>query len=194
MQPLRSFELGRKAQTFSSEFILAYIIFLLVLTAILFLWDTTNRSIITSERLYDMENSAINAVEKLIRTPGMPNDWFSTSSTDDIISIGLANKSRILDERKVLKFIELMSTSGSSLCPTGIIGSNNYNCSRYLLGLGKYEFYFELMDINGTVLNLNGTQCATGNSPHGDYEYMLTIWRSAILNDEIVKIKFVVWK
>ncbi|HIE34409.1 MAG TPA: hypothetical protein EYP86_04660 [Candidatus Altiarchaeales archaeon] len=195
MQQLKlTHNLGRKAQTFSSEFLLAYLIFLLVLTSIFILWDTTNKNIMASETLYNMENLGINAVEKLIRTSGVPSNWSDATSPDDILSLGLVNESRILNEKKVLKFIELMNTTVDTLCPSDIPSPrSNYNCSRYLLSIGKYEFYFELMDINGTTLNLNGTRCTTGNYPSND-DYKITLRRTAILNNEIVRIRFTIWK
>jgi len=182
--------LRRRAQVFSSELIIAYFIFSIVLVSVFFLWDTTTKNILRSERLHEMDKLATDAVEKLIRTSGYPEDW-TDKSLDNISSIGLANESRILDQEKILKFIDLMDGSRyDNLCND--ITVSNYNCSRHLLGMKKYEFYFTMTDIDGNILNLEGQNCSTGNLPINE-DYKIPIKRSAMLNDEIVKISFVVW-
>jgi len=182
--------LKRGAQVFSGEFIMAYFIFSIVLVSVFFLWDTTTKNILRSERLHEMDKLATDAVEKLIRTPGYPEDW-TDKPLDNISSIGLANESRILDRGKVLRFLNLMDGSRyDNLCND--ITISNYNCSRYLLGMKKYEFYFTMTDIDDNILNLEGQNCSTGNPPV-DADYLISIKRSAMLNDEIVKISFVVW-
>jgi hypothetical protein len=177
-----------RAQVLSSEFIIAYFIFSLVLVSALFLWDTTTRDILISERLYEMDKLATDSVEKLIRTSGVPEDWVG-ESVDNISSLGLADESRILDQGKVLWFIELMDPTRSDACGGGI---SNYNCSRHLLGMERYEFYFTITDLDGNMLTLEGQNCSTGNSP-GYADYLVTMRRSVMLNNEIVEVSFTAW-
>ena len=177
-----------RAQVLSSEFIIAYFIFSIVLVSALLLWNTTTRDLLISERLYEMDKLATDSVEKLIRTSGFPEDWVE-KPVDNISSLGLADESRILDQGKILRFIELMDPNRFDECGGGI---SNYNCSRHLLGMGRYEFYFTMTDEDGNILTLEGQNCSTGSSP-ADADYLVTMKRSAMLNDEIVEVSFTTW-
>jgi hypothetical protein len=181
---------ARRAQVLSGETITAFFIFSLVLVYMFFLWDTTTRNIIVSESLHEMDKVGTDTMEKLLRTSGAPDDWIE-KSLYNISAIGLANESRTLDRGKVLRFIYLMDSSTyDNLCEDPLM--SNYDCSRILLGMRKYDFYFTMMDINGSILNLEGRNCTTGRVPAGE-DYMITIKRSAMLDDNIVKISFVIW-
>jgi len=173
----------RKGQGFSTEFLLAYLIFSLVLILAFYLWNTTTADIIESKNRYEIEDKAVDLAEKLLRTRGIPANW----SLADVESIGLADDSRILNPEKILAFIILMNSSNS-----------NYENNKWLLGIGKYDFYFNMTDINGTTMIINGTLlndtlCATGKLPVNETS-MITVPRVGILEDEIVKIRITVWE
>ena len=61
-----------------------------------------------------------------------------------------------------------------------------------MLGIGRYDFYFNLTDTNGTTMTINGTPCATGKRPLNETS-MLTVPRLGILEDEIAKVRLTVW-
>ena len=176
MQPFRSSR--KKGQAFSTEFLLAYLIFSLVLILAFYLWNTTTADIIESKNRYEIEDRAVDSAEKLLRTRGIPADW----SLSDVESIGLADESRILNPGKVLNFIILMNSSNS-----------NYENNRWLLGIGKYDFYFNLTDINGTTMVINDTLCATGKKAVNETS-MITVQRTGLLENEITTIKITVWE
>ena len=168
----------KKGQAFSTEFLLAYLIFSLVLILAFYLWNTTTADIIESKNRYEIEDRAVDSAEKLLRTRGIPADW----SLSDVESIGLADESRILNPGKVLNFIILMNSSNS-----------NYENNRWLLGIGKYDFYFNLTDINGTTMVINDTLCATGKKAVNETS-MITVQRTGLLENEITTIKITVWE
>jgi hypothetical protein len=182
---------GRKAQVLMSELIIAVFIFTLVLGMVFFLWDMTSSGIMRSEFLHEMDSSSSDALEKLVRTEGYPADWASLP-LDNISAIGLAsNDSRILDQNKVLRFLDLMDTGKyDDLCGDATI--SNYDCSRYLLGLKKYELHFTLTDMEDNSLMLAGWNCSTGKAS-SDPDFLVSVKRSAVLNGEIVKANLVVW-
>ncbi|RLI90509.1 MAG: hypothetical protein DRO89_05745 [Candidatus Altiarchaeales archaeon] len=196
MQPLPSQHRPGKAQVLSGEFILASAIFLFVLTSIFLLWSTTTRNIAESEIMYEMDEVATNAIEKLIRTSGYPDDWESIPpiEIDNVSALGLATESRILDKEKVLKFLYIMSnTSSDNPCnlssPETI---SNYECNKHFLGIGRYDFYLDITYLNGTIVNIKGKSCTTGLIP-GNTEYMLTKRRNALLDGDIVKVTLTVF-
>ncbi|MBU4266644.1 MAG: hypothetical protein L6243_00930 [Candidatus Altiarchaeales archaeon] len=176
MQPFRSSR--KKGQAFSTEFLLAYLIFSLVLVFAFYLWNTTTADIIEAKNRYEIEDKAVELAEKLLRTRGIPADW----SLSDVESIGLADESRILNSGKVLNFVILMNSS-----------NQNYENNSWLLGIGKYDFYFNLTYINGTTMSINDTLCSAGTKAVNETS-MITVQRTGLLNNEIVTIKLTVWE
>lgn len=171
---------GKKiAQIFSSETLLAYMIFSLAIVIVFFLWTTTIIEIKNSERFYAMEEVALDLGEKLIKTVGIPINWHETEE-EKILSIGLANKDepRVLNKEKILNFLRIMNSS--------------YEDRANLLGIGKYDFYFNLTNINGTTIILENMSCVTGKKPHLPIE-MITIRRTALLNETIVRVILTIW-
>ena len=191
MQPLSSQHRPGKAQVLSGEFILACVIFLFVLASIFFLWSTTTRNIAESEIMHGMDEVATNAIEKLIRTSGYPDDWenIPPAEIDNVSAIGLATESRILDKKKVLKFLYIMSNNTHNPCGPNI---SNYECNKHFLGIGRYDFYLDITYLNGTIVNVKGRNCTTGLIP-GNTEYMLTKRRNALLDGDIVKVTLTVF-
>lgn len=174
----------KKAQLFSGEFFIAFFIFMIVLTMALFLWYTTIWEVTKAENFYDMEETAIDAIEQLVRTQGHPLDW----GVENVTNVGLANGSRFLDGDKVLTFVDMMNVSKNDLCNTG----SNYQCYRYLLGTGKFDFYFNVTYLNGTTYILGGTEIFAGEV-QVDKLQRITIVRTGILDNETVRIKLTVW-
>lgn len=193
MQALRLlFESRIRGQILSSEFILACSIFMFVLLSVLVMWSATTREMTRSEILYDMDNAATNAVEKLARTSGLPGDWASLPM-DNVSSIGLSNESRRLDREKVKRFVYVMENA-ACVDPDDnpCISTTKYDCNRYLLGLGRYNFFFNMTYLNGSAVELDGDECVTGVAPAGD-DYLLSKTRNALLGDDIMRINFIIW-
>lgn len=166
----------KRAQVFSGEFLLAYFVFSLALITSIYLWNSINSDIVESEQLYDMEEIAVNSAEKLVNTRGLPDNW---SSGEAILSIGLVNESRFLDQGKILKFVEIMNDS-------------NYEDNKYLIGAGKYDFYFAITDTNGSIIRIGDQNISTGRFPVNWTG--LTPVRNAIFNNTIVQVRLIVWK
>ncbi len=169
-------ELKEKAQVFSAEILLGYFIFFLTLVIVFFMWTTTIQEIKNSEKFYAMEETVLDLGESLVKTPGHPINW--TDETVSSIGLTETNEPRILNGRKVSDFVRIMNSS--------------YEDRANLLGIGKYDFYFNLTDINGTTLEICNTSCATGKKPYLPVE-MITITRTALMNQTIVKMFLTVW-
>lgn len=183
---------NNKAQASSFELLLAYFIFVICLSIFVTMWTTTTEKINSSERFDDFENLASNIAEKLVRTPGYPSNW----SGDNVTVVGLADEPRILENAKVLAFIDLMNDSKISSAPS-CTGLSNYECNKALLGVGKHDFYLELQYMNwssgnwtkATVGNIN---CTAGRLPVNDVE-KITIMRTALFQQNISRVMFTLW-
>ena len=177
-----------RGQVFSGEFILAYMVFLVVLTLVIYLWNTNYRAIGMAEGQKEIHYSAVNAAENLVRTSGSPTGW----DRFNVESFGLVNMSRRLDPRKLLEFAESMNNSLSDgLCAPA--GSTNYECRKYLL-VGGYDASFELRFLeNDSVVAVDGTAISGGVSS-GNSKSLVHVERSAILLDDIVVLNLEVWE
>jgi len=116
-----------KAQANSVELLVGYFIFAMALTIAITLWTTTWDNVNKAEKLDDFETTATYIAEKLVRTPGYPENW----TPDNVITIGLANDPRILDNEKIEHFIDMMNDTHISSNPA-CSGISNYECNKYL--------------------------------------------------------------
>jgi hypothetical protein len=165
-----------------------------VLGAVLFMWTTTTFQINQSELVFTMDESATHAVEKLVRTEGLPMNW-SGLAAENISAVGLSsNASRILDPKKIDRLVILMDDSVTSAihdnpCNDGISPPplpTNYECNRHFLGLGRYNFHFNVTYLDGTLIDESG-------SPPSDADFIISKKRSALFDTEVVTVTLTVW-
>jgi hypothetical protein len=176
---------SRRGQIFSGEFILGFVLFTLALGIMLMLWNNSMKDVLGSYSVQDMEDAGVDAAETLVRTQGVPSDW----NESNVVSLGLANDSRILRTQKVKMFVHYMSMDDSDLCP----GTKNYDCNLHMLGLGGYDFLFNLSYINGSTVVIDGKKTLAGRAPVNETD-RVTVVRSVIINDEITKLYLTVWR
>jgi len=173
----------RKGQAFVSDFVIATVVFMIVLALIVYMWDEMLSGIDALKDIEDMEWSASNAVEQLMGSEGVPKDWYL--EPDKVIVIGLVDsgffgekKDRVLDPDKVIQLINLTE--------------NNYSIVRNkLLRTGEYDFYMTISCLNssnrscfdglvvdgfssGNVSCLNGFNIGVHNDYTDSY-----LWREA---------------
>jgi hypothetical protein len=179
--------MNSKAQVFSGEFLLAYFIFMTVIILALLLWYNTTRDVSYVESYKLMEEKAVDAAEQLVRTPGIPDDWNATN----VLSVGLANGSRILSAAKIGRFLDLTNASSyDDLCDDPSL--SNYDCNRHLLGLSGYDFQYNISHLNGSIISVDGKLAVSGKAPINQTR-LITIQRTALLDGETVKTTLTVW-
>ena len=178
----------KRAQISSGELLVAYFIFFLVLTLVITRWSETIKGIEESEDLYNLESVSVDIAEKLVRTRGVPSGW----GIENVSVIGLAEEPRVLSPEKVLIFLDMMNDSAFNNPPCNDPTISNYECNKPILGIRKYDFYFTLRDINGSIIEIENKSGLTGREPPEDTEG-LAVTRTAILNEEIVKVILILW-
>jgi hypothetical protein len=136
--------------------------------------------------LSDIESTAVDVSENLVRTPGIPENW----TRYDVKTIGLSNSSRNLNEDKLLDFFYLMNATLYNNSCSGAI--SNYECNKHLTGIGVYDFYFTMEYLNETPVSLGGRDSTTGLQPSQDTK-KITMVRTSLLNTTIVRLKVTVW-
>ncbi len=178
-------KVGVAGQMFSGEFLIAFMIFLIAVILMISIWSNQTSDILLVEKRINLEESGVEASEKLLRTGGEPFFWNSSN----VSSFGLANESRELMVDKILSFVELTRDNLTGHCS----GGSNYECNLYLLGMGGNQFLFNLTDLGGATLNLANVSAVSGRPPENVTE-SVTITRTAILDGDIVRLYFTVWR
>jgi len=159
-----------KAQIWSADFVVSAVIFFTVLFLVMFVWNYANIQGAETLQLKDIESKALTVSDALIRAPGLPFDWNETT----VRVIGLAAEENVINKTKALRFVNL-----------------TYIQSRALL-TGRYEFYFELTHVNGTVINESGINLTQGILPLNP-SVVVPVERYVLYDDEIKRMKLLVW-
>jgi hypothetical protein len=168
----------RKGQLFSGDMVMGSIVFIAALAMAFFLWNSVTDDINRSEDLRTMQKKGTEAIDQLIRTPGIPEDW----NQFNVDIPGLASDDRIINESKAISFMSLMNSSDSS-----------YDDNKHKLGVAPYEFYLNATDLNGTTLRISGQDFSVGEVPSDESE-TISFPRTAIFNDTIIRINFILWQ
>lgn len=175
-----------KAQVISAEYMIAFFLFFAATVVIMSLWNQVTADAIETETDTRLESIADDAAETLLRTQGLPTNW----SRDNVTSIGLANVSRQILRYKVEEFIELLNDTQTDLCD---YSGTNYECNKHMVGVSGYDFYINFSDINGTTLTLDNGRALAGRLPVNETK-SITITRTGLLDDEVVKATLTIWK
>lgn len=160
----------KKAQLWSLDFAIAIVIFITALTLMLFFFNYSTSQSVEQNEFIEMQKTALTVSDSLVRTPGHPSNWTASSVT----IIGLAIEDNVLDENKILEFVNM-----------------GYETARSML-VGKYQFFFEMRALNNNIVNINGTNITIGNIPSNSTA-VIPIQRYAILKGNITKVNFIVW-
>jgi hypothetical protein len=173
-------------QVYSSEILIAFLIFMVSFTLLIGLWDSSTTDILRTEGMKTMETVGIDAAEVLVRTPGIPSNW----SSNDVLALGLINESRVLSAAKIGNFTHYMSTTDNDLCPSS---PSNYDCNLYMLGIAGYDFYFNISYLNGSTAIAGGAPASVGRRPSNE-TMMLTVTRTALLDGDVTRLYLTVWR
>jgi len=155
----------RKAQIWSMDFMSSLIIFFMALIAIMFAWNYIAYQSVASHELKQLQMKVFTISDSLMRSPGLPGNWDQTN----VRVIGLADEEGVINPTKA-QFLVAM----------------DYNVTKALLGIGLYDYYFEIADLNGTVY-LNTTK------PIVNSTFVVPMERYVIYGGRISKLKFFVW-
>lgn len=160
-----------KLQAWSTDFAVSLVIFLTAFSLIIFIWHQTFYHTHQNFQIIKMERLALSISDKLIRTPGFPRDWNDTT----VEVLGLAEEENILNSTKIEIFL----------------GMENETI-RSLLGIQNYNFYFEILYLNNTLVEIDGKTLVKGVPPKNT-ECVIPVERYVILQNLPVKMRFTLW-
>ena len=124
-----------KGQALMIDLAFAVFIFTLLFAFLYGQWQQNISSSLSEQAFVELETRASRAVDSLIASKGIPQDWHLLP-LQDVNSLGLAKKKRVLSLEKVSAFAAL-----------------DYNTSRTLLKLSDLDFYFRLENSKGDLVS-----------------------------------------
>ena len=116
----------------------------------------------------EVEVLAFQIVHIMTKTEGIPKSWEHSSNNPTVI--GLKGSNGMLDENKINALISL-----------------DYNESKDIMNIKRYDYEFELLDSNGNDIS------SSGLTPN-DAELSVALTRFTLINNETRKISFTLWK
>jgi len=183
---------SRKAQFFSSDLVIAIIIFIILMTTIIWLWEYTHERIFSSEKTAQIDISARIAISSLIETQGNPKNWSLFPANEfteaNVHSIGLGktqyldgNNQWSLDSQKISRLASYTDTNSS------------YSTTKKILGLSNpdYEFYLAFNKWNGSSF---AYYSSSGISASANSTGIISIERYALIDGEKAIITLMMWK
>ena len=161
--------MGRKAQLWSLDFVMSLLIFMSAVLAVAFAWNYISANAAETQEMKELQYKVLALSDSLIRTPGIPAEWNETT----VEVIGLAEDENVLNVTKVSHFISMSNT--------------DYERARALLNMGPYEFYFEVADLNGTVIQ------NTTNPLSPAASMVIPAERYSLYNGRMAKVSLIIW-
>ncbi|MFA6065509.1 MAG: hypothetical protein WCW44_00860 [archaeon] len=116
-----------RGQISSIDLLVAILLFVLIFFSMRNIWiDNLSSALIESDK-FQLQVLSNEAIDSLLNTPGYPLSW----NAQNVELIGLADKQNVINSIKLAQF-----------------KSMNYETAKSKLGLGLYEFSFDLNSIN----------------------------------------------
>jgi hypothetical protein len=176
--------LYNKSQVFSTDLIVAVIVFTFILITSAWFWDATKEKMHLSETRNDLELIAHNAVSVLINTVGDPPNWHNiTFNESNVYSIGIGkNRPWFIDLNKATRLQELNST--------------DYETLKKILGVRGpfYEFYLNISKFNKTTSEFEDISLV-GIYPNSSSSHVINIKRTMLsdIDRSWVSFNMLVW-
>jgi hypothetical protein len=161
-----------KAQIWSMDFVVSFLIFFVTLSMLFFAWNYTNYKSTEQIQLNNLYGLSLTITDSLIRIPGFPSDW----SPGNVMSIGLVDDEYHMNETKISMFLAM-----------------NYGNARQILLEGRYNFYFNMNYLNGSQIMVGGVNATKGTYPDSSSSMVVPAKRYAVYNGNIAEIDFILW-
>ena len=130
--------LNGKGQIFSTDLMLASIIFLLILTTATTYGNQVANRIYFFEHDAEMRQAGQQAANGLILTGGNPANWQNLPGIGNVNSIGIADSANMLNKSKIARLASL--------------ASSNYEEVKGILGIAKFDFRIEVISMQNNFV------------------------------------------
>ncbi len=130
--------LNRKGQIFSTDLMIASIVFLFILTTAAVYGNQLANRLYFIEQDSEMRQIGQQAANILLLTTGSPANWQQLSSLEEVNVIGLAEHQNFLSIEKMTQMKTLTSS--------------NYEDLKEVLGLSKFDFKLEVKSLQNNLI------------------------------------------
>ena len=124
-------------QLFSLEGVMSIVLFVFVLLFLVSFWNLFSSRIIATAEQDELHLQAAQIAEVLVSTSGFPPAWEKNPS--QVSTPGLMRNPGELNENKLNQFLTL-----------------DYNQTKQFFNIERFDFFFEIRDEKGNVLNSSG--------------------------------------
>ncbi len=138
------------------------------------MWNSVSARISQNTIKLELETSAIDISDQLLRSQGSPVDWETRPSQN--FSLGVVTKNYEIDADKVIEMTKL-----------------SYSEIKSLLGIKSHDFYFKVTDLFGNIINQSDIKFEAGAPPTPDSS-IVNSRRIVIFKNEIVYIDVITWR
>lgn len=175
-------KMKKRGQMFSTDMLIAIVIFIVILMGVIWLGDFVNEKIYYNENRRSMAVMASYAASGLVETAGSPFSWDSLSDADfnetNVLSLGLAEDEGgawQLDYGKVVRLGELYPAK--------------YETMKKLIGLRGADYEFQI------VVSSEGLPAVSaGLAPELNSSNVIVIERDALINSSYANVTLLFWE
>ncbi len=149
---------------FSTDAVVAFTVFVGLVTVSIVYATALQNSLNNAEKDYDMKEAALRASNQLLYSKGSPANWEYLASIDDINSIGLVQERSVIDGDKLARLVDLNSSYSDA---KGLFGAGRYNVGitiNYLQGGQQAAKFGTDGDGNATVVTVARPAYYNGSS------------------------------
>ena len=122
-------------------------IFILLFTAMISFFSENYSNTQTQQLQTDLESKAFEVTDQLIRFEGLPANWETNSTINDVNLFGIASRDRVIDENKLSKLSSFAIA--------------DYNKVKQKLNIGQYDFILDLTGTDSISIGINPASNAT---------------------------------
>jgi len=164
-----------RGQAWSMDFMSSVIVFFMIVIVLFFVWEYIVYQNTEQMIFNEMESKGMFIVDTIIRTPGYPVNW----DAGNVEILGLATDENVLNESKLISFVSL-----------------DYDDSRRLMGVPSYNFFFQIVDLNGTQSQASGVDLVSGSDPVGmtNSTVVVPTERYVLFDHKVAKVRFILWR
>ncbi len=155
-----------KGQIAFTDLFIALFIATILIFATMSTWDIYKKRLVERTSYDDILTYGFQITDTLVKSPGKPGNWNETN----VEVIGLSNNNLNVSSEKLNNLLKL-----------------DYNNAKYIFNIERYDFYFEITDINNNNLTVPFGLIPTG-------EDIVKLNRYIIYENEEAILQFTLWK
>ena len=161
---------NKKAQLFSLDGLTSMFICIIMVLFILAMWNLYSLRLNENITAEEMQLFAFQITDLMINYEGMPSNWHNDPLNASVI--GLQDENRGLHEKKLNTLMTM-----------------NYTRVKQLLNIERFEYFMEVYDDNGNLLN------SSGSSPENQtVEGQVAALRFSTIGNAARQIRLTLWR